>query len=905
MTPVSNDYSVIGYVGDNADSGRPVGKKTGNRHSGTECAGERMLSIPNKIRQNFAIFGEIGSGKSSILRLLILQDIQAGRGFLLAENHNELSREILSMIPPDQYHKIVYVNLTSLRKWDKTMRFNPLRCDDPVDSGMVALTFTECMARAFSDSWGARVETCTRNGALATIGTSSNTIGVMLKLLTDKAYREAFVPTIQNKQARDFFLHVYDEQYPKEAGGVVFNKLNKMMTIPEMDAMFNTSKSSIDFAKIIDEGMYVILDFGGGLPDDMVRFLGNVFMHLFYTTYRKRVKEPDGTYRPFNLYLDEVQTFSPSMIRELLNTVRKYGIKMTVATQSVSALDRDLSDEIATLCRAIACFRCDVKTAAHLKAILPCTVEKQQALSWHVFSFYSGGDSPIKAVARTRHLQVAQRWEQAARSSVERLGEFVSLEKYYNQSGGNAEVLLSPLEFGILNYLRMENRDVSRDEITKVMTRRYRTDARTVASAINDTLIDSHHFVEKHDILTDDGDSNFESRYSVTSTAIKIVFSKAASGRRAGGDMHLAMIFMIQDVQMNLGNYCVVDRGTGAARHADLLMFSPEKIRDGEGNEIAYHPHEWSKDIIAVEVETAPGKHMEQVVTNYKKNHEMGYFLQFVVFSESDKEKIVNAFRHAKIGQKEYSITVMNTGILTSVDMNSESVRQFSPIQTSIFSILLNAGGMAAEQYIIDNSWRHEPKHIMETLASMAKKGELGSEERQIQNPSNPDDPSDKKTVRMWKLAGYSSSANKKKDEEKRDGVAPKLTEDTFSVSRPEPMGLYSRDHYDPDPGKKDRGTEEDSEAKGMVRQSVRGACPQKDKDTEPEKATERNHDDIYRDLDENMLLDIFIAHDVNDEKEDMRRIREVLNVRGFCIKRRGHNNFFVAKIPKKKNSSR
>ena len=427
----SHDHSLIGYLDK-----------------------DRVIAIPNKIRQNMLVLGELGSGKSSILRLLILQDIMAGRGFLLAENHSELSKEILSLIPPDQYHKIVYVSLSSIRKYEKTLRFNPLEIDDPHDAGIVALNFTECLAKAFSDSWGARVDTCSRNGSLGVIGTQANTIGSMLNLLTDKEFRQSFIPEITNRQARNFFVNVYDEQYPKEAGGVIFNKLNKMLTIPEMDAMFNTSKSSISFADIIDNGMYVILDFGG-IPNDMVMFLGNVFLHLFYTQYKKRKKNSDGKYDTFNLYLDEVQMLSPVMIRELLNTVRKYGIKATIATQSTSALDRDLANEIMTLCRAVACFRCDNTTAHHLKNVLPVTPETQQQLSFHYFSFYSAGDRPISGIAKTRHMEITDRSEQAEYASVSRLGSYVSLDKYYSRKGGgNADVILTPLEFGILNLLR-------------------------------------------------------------------------------------------------------------------------------------------------------------------------------------------------------------------------------------------------------------------------------------------------------------------------------------------------------------------------------------------------------------------------------------------------------------------
>jgi hypothetical protein len=413
MTKFAEDNSLIGYLDD------------GN-----------VLSIPYKMRQNLFAVGEIGGGKSSLLRLLILQDIKAHRGFLLMENHSELSGEVLSMIPESEWDKIVYINLASIKKYEKTLRFNPLENKDPHEAGMVALNFTECLAKAFADSWGARVETCARNGALGVIGTNSDTIGAMLNLLTDSEFRETFISQILNRQSKDFFTNVYDKQYPAEAGGVIFNKLNKMLTIPELDAMFNVKSSSVDFADIIDNGKYVIIDLGGGLPDDMVKFLGNVFMHLFYVRYKKRKKNPDGIFPSFNLYLDEVHMLSAPMVYDLLNTVRKYGIKCTVATQSISSLDKDLEDKMLSLCRSVACFRCDPRTALHLKSVLPVTPEKQQQLSFHYFSFYSAGDKPIHAVAKTRHLNIPPRQEEAARFSVNNFGEYVSLDKYYVKSGG-------------------------------------------------------------------------------------------------------------------------------------------------------------------------------------------------------------------------------------------------------------------------------------------------------------------------------------------------------------------------------------------------------------------------------------------------------------------------------------
>ena len=684
---------------------------------------KKVLAIPNSIRQNMLILGEIGSGKSSILRLMILQDIMAGRGFLLAENHSELSREILSLVPKEQYHKIVYVNLSSIREFEKTLRFNPLEIDEPHDAGMIALNFTECLAKAFADSWGARVETCARNGALSVIGTQSNTLGVMLRLLTDKDFRQAFIPNITNRQAKNFFVNVYDKQYPKEAGGVIFNKINKMLTIPEMDAMFNTERSSISFADIINRGMYVVLDFGG-VPNDMVLFLGNVFLHLFYTQYKKRERNSFGKYDTFNLYLDEVQMFSSSMIRELLNTVRKYGIKATIATQSTSALSKELADEIMTLCRAVACFRCDSTTAHHLKSLLPIKPEAQQQLSFHYFSFYVAGDRPVRAVARTKHMAIKDRSQQASEYSVNRLGSYVSLDKYYIQSGGNADVVLTPLEFGILNLLRMERRDMSKDEIVTKIQQRYATEPRAISSALQDTLIAANSFVAKHDITTDTTNSKFESRYMITKTALSRIFSKAASGRRAGGDLHLAAIFMNMDVQTNLGNYCIADLGKGSAKRADLLIFSPKTTRE-KSNHVLYSPSEWSEKVVAVEVETAPEKHWEQIFVNWEKSTKLGYFVWFVVFSENSQEGVRHMLKENGVSPADYAIHVMEIDSLLAKDTPVDSARYRSEIQVAIIKILINSEDKATQRYICENAWQYDETDIISALYCLQKNNTL------------------------------------------------------------------------------------------------------------------------------------------------------------------------------------
>lgn len=847
----------------------------------------QVLSIPYKMRQNMLALGEIGSGKSTILRLLMLQDIKAHRGFLLMENHSELSGEVLSMIPPEEYNKIVYVNLSSIKKFEKTLRFNPLQNDNPHDAGIVALNFTECLAKAFADSWGARVETCARNGALGVIGTNSDTIGAMLKLLTDEEWADTFMPEIQNRQARDFFAKVYRQQYPKEAGGVIFNKLNKMLTIPELDAMFNVKKSSIDFKDILDDGKYVIIDLGGGLPDDMVKFLGNVFMHLFYVRYKKRQKNSNGTFTPFNLYLDEVHMLSAPMVYDLLNTVRKYGIKCTIATQSISSLDRDLEDKILSLCRSVACFRCDPRTALHLKSVLPISPEKQQQLSFHYFSFYSAGDKPIHAVAKTKHLSIPPRHEQAAEYSVNNFGEYVSLDKYYVRSGGSTDVLLTPLEFGILNLLRQESRDMTKDEIITSMKRRYAASSRQIASALLDTLMATNNFVVKKDVTSNDGDDKFESRYVVTNAAIKRIFSEAAVGRRSGGDLHLAAIFFVMNIQMNLGRYCIPDLGKTSASKADLAIFSPRIVK-GKNYEL-YNPSEWSEDTIALEVEATPGKHPDQIPINWEKNTKIGYSVWFMVFSEKDRYITQKALSDAGIEKENYALQVIDKNVLE--DNTNSTLRIFSEIQSVIYETIISAGGKTTQNTILEKAYRYEQKNILDALVDLQSKKRLvrtGNPNANLQNPG---------AKIIWSLPGGTGNNSSTPG----DDIGP-LTEGYITSNEPE----ESLNNSDREP--KESESNDTIESPPDVTEHS-NTDEQKDTINETQNDTSTHNQNGTLDkntlscLTEFMLLSIWESHMDNDELELAKRISNEIDSRGFVIRER-NGTHHISKKPKKKKQS-
>ena len=143
-------------------------------------------------------------------------------------------------------------------------------------------------------------------------------------------------------------------------------------------------------------------------------------------------------------------------------------------------------------------------------------------------------------------------------------------------------------------------------------------------------------------------------------------FSQAGWGRRAGGDTHLGVIFAIMNHQMQAGRYCVPDLGGKGRDMADLTIREPALHITPRGNR-KMDGRNWSeKTAVALEVETAPSKHISQVVKKYTKNHDAGYRVWFVAFNVADAERIRDAL--TDIPRRSYQIDTIDAAAVISGD---------------------------------------------------------------------------------------------------------------------------------------------------------------------------------------------------------------------------------------------
>ena len=641
----------------------------------TPSDADKAYGISADERIHAAIFGLPGAGKSTILKMLIQQNISRKQGFMVIDPHGSLARDTMEMIPDALVPNVIYVNPGSLYRFGRTVQINPLEVKSENERYVVVMTFVNTLYNLYKDSWGPRLETVLRNAANALVESKdNNSLANMSVLMTDQEGREAILNDVSSRTVKHFWSEIFAKQYSKDAGASAYNKIDKIMTTPTVAAMLDTTESSISMEDILKNKRMLIVDLSTGASDDIAKFLGTIFLNMLYSHAKKRLdvegESGDLDANPFYVYVDEAHGFSNSTMAEMLRSLRKFNIKMTLATQTANAYDKEFAQEITGVCKTIISGRCDYFTASILRAVMSVSVEELQRLPSHTFALFSDERGVHgHSVFRTRPIPLDGKkkndWMNVAQSSVKKWGREILMEKYVS-STVTGKMLFTPMEACIVHMMHFDPRDWYREEImerTKMVFPG--VIERTISGALEMLVRERYVRIRYPD--TDDGDRyDSRKRYTLDLRANSTYLTQAYGGRRSGGEKHNEILFRIMDTNMKRHRYCVPDLGDRGDDAPDLLIVEPAIIQDKDGY-LTFDPHHWSdKNKLAVEVETDPGKHIDHSVYNYTKNIELGYDVWFVCFEERGRAKLEEAIRKKHPKFERCKMDVINVDSIIS-----------------------------------------------------------------------------------------------------------------------------------------------------------------------------------------------------------------------------------------------
>lgn len=287
-----------------------------------------------------AILGKTGSGKSSLVKQMQAQDIDAGRGFLIMDFHGDTVRYLLRLIARKETklgkHLSDRVVLITPDDPDFASGFNPLEAERP-DFVRIAEFAAILRQRWGLDHFGARTDELLRN-ALYVLSANGMTLLELAPVLTHSGFRASLLQHVSNPEVKQYFELRYNHASDGMRAAMaepILNKTSAFTADPNFRHMVGQRNSTFSMRDAMDRGYWVIADLNKGRLGEHAITLASLMFAMAKGALFARERRS-----LFTIYADEVQNLiaGDNGIETVLSEARKFGVSIVSANQFLSQI---------------------------------------------------------------------------------------------------------------------------------------------------------------------------------------------------------------------------------------------------------------------------------------------------------------------------------------------------------------------------------------------------------------------------------------------------------------------------------------------------------------------------------------------------------------------------------------
>jgi hypothetical protein len=324
-------------------------------------------------RRHIYIVGKTGMGKTHLLENMIISDILTGKGVAVIDPHGEFAQDVLNYIPENRIEDVIYFNPGDI---NYPIAFNPLEHVGSEYRHLIASGIMGVFKKIWPDVWSARMEYILNNSLLALLEFPGSTLLGIMRLLSDRDYRNKVVENLTDPVIKNFWITEfarYTQRLETEATAAIQNKVGQFISNPLIRNIVGQSRSTIDMRKIMDEGKILIANLSKGkVGEDNSALLGAMLITRLQLAAMSRVDVLEVKRRDFYLYVDEFQNFATDSFVNILSEARKYRLCLTLAHQYIDQLSEKLAPAIFGNVGTIIAFRVGAEDGEFLeKEFLP------------------------------------------------------------------------------------------------------------------------------------------------------------------------------------------------------------------------------------------------------------------------------------------------------------------------------------------------------------------------------------------------------------------------------------------------------------------------------------------------------------------------------------------------------
>lgn len=306
-------------------------------------------------RRHVYVVGQTGTGKSTFLGNMAMEDIKNGKGIAMIDPHGDLVNKILGHIPQNRIDDLIYFDPGDI---SRPLGLNMLdyNFDRPEEKTFIVNEMQGIFNKLFPpETMGPMFEQYMRNALLLLMEDMPNEPATLIevpRLFTDPEYRKRKLARIRNPVVIDFW-----EKEAVKAGGeaslanmtpYITSKFNNFISNDYMRPIIGQPKSAFNFREVMDEGKILLVNLSKGRIGDInANLLGMIFTGKLLMAALSRVDISDvEKRRDFYLYIDEFQNFTTDSIATILSEARKYRLSLTIAHQFIAQLTDATKDSV-------------------------------------------------------------------------------------------------------------------------------------------------------------------------------------------------------------------------------------------------------------------------------------------------------------------------------------------------------------------------------------------------------------------------------------------------------------------------------------------------------------------------------------------------------------------------------
>ncbi len=316
-------------------------------------------------RRHMYVIGKTGTGKSTLLSNMAINDLKNDEGLAVIDPHGDLIEILLDFIPSHRINDVIYFNPADTA--DRIVKMNLFEGENLAHRELIASGIISIFHKLYGYSWGPRLEYILRNALLTLLSAKQAKLSDVIKLLTNHKYRKKIVDQLEDDVLKNYWLNEYNklsDRLRSESISSILNKIGQFVSSPLIRNVIDASASSFNINDIMDERKILLVNLSQGkLGEDNATLLGAMLITKIQLAAMSRVNMAEEKRADFYLYVDEFQNFATESFIKILSEARKYHLNLILANQYIDQIDEEVQRAIFGNCGNIASFVMGAKDA--------------------------------------------------------------------------------------------------------------------------------------------------------------------------------------------------------------------------------------------------------------------------------------------------------------------------------------------------------------------------------------------------------------------------------------------------------------------------------------------------------------------------------------------------------------